>query len=120
MRFTMKQIAQLTGFTYQKVGHTARDLGLELERDNSGVSVDMEGLIKILKFYEEETEGAEGVVENLCEGGEGSKKEITIAELERQLLEAEETIDKQAEHIKNLTRANEMLRGIKRDWTIEE
>lgn len=109
MEFTMKQIAQLTGRTYQKVGRTAKELEVNLIRDNDGVSTDIPGLFKILNYYEEQ-DGGEDFVRS-----EEVNEESRVEELERQLLDAQETIEHQLEDIANLTRANEMLRGIKRD-----
>ena len=105
----MKQIAQLTGRTYQKVSRTAKELEVNLIRDNDGVSTDIPGLIKILNYYEEQ-DGGEDFVRS-----EEVNEESRVEELERQLLDAQETIEYQREDIANLTRANEMLRGIRRD-----
>ena len=110
MEFTMKQIAQLTGKTYQKVGRTAKELELTITRGDK-VSVDLSGLIKILRYYEEQETGEEIIVSE----EETVSDESRIEEIEQQLFNAQEIIEQQNEHIANLTRANEMLRMIKRD-----
>lgn len=110
MEFTMKQIAQLTGRTYQKVSRTAKELELNIIRENDKVAVDISGLIKILRYYEEQDGG-----EDFVRSEEVVSEESRVEELERQLLDAQETIEYQREDIANLTRANEMLRGIRRD-----